>query len=577
MFEKSYDISNRLKEHVRPNPWDFIALIIIIALIISFAWGALQMAQPYRLGEHIPISLLPENLPNYALRTVLRMILALSLSLIFTFTVGTLAAKNKRAETIIIPAIDVLQAIPVLSFLSITVVGFITLFPGSLLGPECASIFAIFTAQAWNMTFGFYQSLKTIPHDLQEVASMCHLSSWQKFWKIEVPFAMPSLLWNMMMSMSASWFFVVASEAISVANQNIQLPGIGSYIAVAIEQTDFQAVCFAIISMFIVILIYDQLFFRPFMYWSERFQEDTEIGDKGAKSWIVAILQKTYFLTYWSYFFSIITNSILNLSIFNKKLSFNSKFHLPFKFSWLWNITVSILVLGCLYVLTVFIITTLSINEVLEVTKLGLYTATRVIILIVLSSLLWVPIGVWIGKRAHIAHTLQPIIQFLASFPANLLFPFVVLSIVRYNLNVDIWTTPLMILGSQWYILFNVIAGTLSIPKELHYATNNLGLSGLSWWTKFILPGIFPFYITGAITAAGGAWNASIVAELVNWGDTTLIASGLGAYIAEYTTQGDFQRIALGTTVMCLYVLVLNKICWQPLYHMAEERMKPLE
>ncbi len=576
MFDKSYDTHSRFKEHIRPNPWDLIALIIIIAILVTFSWAALQMAQPYNIGQQIPISLLPTKLPGYALRTVLRMILALALSLLFTFTIGTLAAKSKRAENIIIPSIDVLQAIPVLSFLSITVVGFISLFPGSLLGPECASIFAIFTAQAWNMTFGFYQSLKTIPNDLIEVARMYHLSAWQKFWRIEVPHATPSLLWNMMMSMSASWFFVVASEAISVANQDIRLPGVGSYIKLAIDQQNFQAVCFAIICMLIVIILYDQLFFRPFLYWSEKFQEKKDGDEKGTKSWFIFIIQKTRLLIYSSYLFSIITTKLLNISILNKPLFPKTNFKFPIKSSWLWMLFTSSMVFGSLYILTMFIITSLPIDEVGKVCKLGLYTATRVFVLIIISSIIWVPVGVWIGKRPKLAYKLQPFIQFLASFPANLLFPLVVLGIVKYKLNVEIWTTPLMILGSQWYILFNVIAGTLEIPKELHYATDNLGLKGLSWWTKFMLPGIFPFYITGAITAAGGAWNASIVAELVSWGSTTLEASGLGAYIAKFTVVGDFQRIALGTSVMCAYVLLLNKICWQPLYKIAKDRMQPL-
>lgn len=577
MLQKRYDVNPRIKQHFKPNPWDFIALIIIIAILVAFSWAGLQMAKPYNLGEPIPISLLPDKLPGYALRTILRMLLALGCSLIFTFTIGALAAKNKKAETIIVPAIDILQAIPVLSFLSITVVGFISLFPGSLLGPECASIFAIFTAQAWNMTFGFYQSLKTVPQDFHEVAKMYHLSAWQKFWRIEVPFATPGLLWNMMMSMSASWFFVVASEAISVANQDIKLPGIGSYIALAIAQMDFMAVCYAIIMMFIVIIIYDQLFFRPFLYWAERFSNNDSPNEKTHNpSWIVYIIQKTKVLIHWSLLFSKISDKLLNITWFNKKLSTNRKINFPIKGEWFFWLLLSTILLGSLYVLGIFIMNSISIYEVMHVTKLGWYTAVRVIFLIILSSLFWVPIGVYIGRRAKLASTLQPIIQFLASFPANLLFPLVVLTILRYQLNVEIWTTPLMILGSQWYILFNVIAGTLAIPKDLHHATENLGLKGISWWTKFILPGIFPFYITGAITAAGGAWNASIVAELVYWGDTTLKATGLGAYIAEYTAIGDFQRIALGTSIMCIYVLVLNKICWQPLYRIAEQRMQPL-
>lgn len=577
MLQKSYRVNSGTKQQLRPNPWDFIALVIIFAILVVLSWAGLQMVAPYKVGEYLPISLSPANLFNYSVRTVLRMILALGISIIFTFAVGAWAAKSKRAEAIIIPMIDVLQAIPVLSFLSITVVGFISLFPGSLLGPECASIFAIFTAQAWNMTLGFYQSLKTVPSDLLEVGRMYHLSAWQKFWKIEVPYAMPSLLWNMMMSMSASWFFVVASEAISIANNDIHLPGVGSYIDLAIQQANVEAVCYAVLAMLVVIIIYDQLFFRPLLYWSERFQENMEIDDEvKTKSWFINIIQKTKLLLHWSYYVGLVAEKVLNFSWFNrpnKIITTVSRLNL----SWLYFLLVfaSLAISG--YVLVEFIIKVLSLHEVFYVSKLGLFTAIRVFVLIILSSVVWVPTGIYIGKRVALAHKLQPIVQFLASFPANIVFPFVVISIVRYQLNVEIWTTPLMILGSQWYILFNVIAGTLAIPKELHYATENIGLRGLSWWTKFMLPGILPYYITGAITAAGGAWNASIVAELVAWGDVSLQATGLGAYIAEYTRLGDFHRIALGTLIMCLYVLILNKLLWQPLYKLVESRVSPLE
>src|SRR5579862_4377499 len=255
-----------------PNYWDMVALLLVLGVIAVLAWVAKQMAVPYELGQAIPISLDPHHLPGYALRTVLRMLVALFFSLLFTFTFATWAAKSKRAERIIIPLIDILQSVPILGFLSISVVGFIRLFPGSLLGPECAAIFAIFTSQAWNMALGFYQTVRSVPTELNEAANMFHLSAWQRFWRIDVPFSMPGLLWNMMMSMSAGWFFVVASEAVSVANQQIMLPGVGSYIAVAINAMDLHAIGYAILTMFVVILIYDQLLFRPLVAWADKFK-----------------------------------------------------------------------------------------------------------------------------------------------------------------------------------------------------------------------------------------------------------------------------------------------------------------
>lgn len=557
------------------NRWDLLLLILIFAVLFFFGWAGSQMASPYQLGEPIPISLAPENLPFYALRTVLRMFIALFFSIIFTFTVGLLAAKNRRAEQVIIPAIDILQSIPVLSFLSITVTGFIRLFPDSLLGPECASIFAIFCAQVWNMTFGFYQSLKTIPHDLKEVSSMFRLSAWQRFWKLEVPFSMSSLLWNMMISMSASWFFVVLSEAISVAHQNIRLPGVGSYIALAIQQRDLHAVGYAILTMVIVIFLYDQIFFRPLIAWSEKFKVELSHDDVEYQSWLVDWVRGSRLMKQFTEIIGVFTDYFVNARWFRINESKAVK-EVDLKKQRRWDRFWGALVLLCVLCgggfLLRFILANLNANEIVHVFLLGAATGTRVISLIILSSLIWIPVGVWVGLRPRIAQKIQPIIQFVAAFPANLFYPLFVIAIVAFHLNVEIWVTPLMILGTQWYILFNVIAGASTIPRELYLAADNFGLKGWLWWKRLALPGIFPFYITGAITAAGGAWNASIVAEWVSWGNTTLKATGLGAYIQASTTTGDFPQIALGTAMMCLYVLAFNHLIWRPLYRLAEER-----
>ncbi|CEG55656.1 ABC transporter permease [Legionella fallonii] len=557
------------------NRWDLLLLIIVFSVIFFLGWAGSQMATPYQLGEQIPISLAPSNLPFYALRTVLRLFIALIFSIIFTFIIGALAAKNRRAEQIIIPAIDILQSIPVLSFLSITVTGFIHLFPNSLLGPECACIFAIFCAQVWNMTFGFYQSLKTLPHNLKEVASIFRLSAWQCFWKVEVPFSMSGLLWNMMISMSASWFFVVLSEAISVAHQNIRLPGVGSYIALAIQQKNLHAVGYAILTMVIVIFLYDQILFRPLIAWSEKFKVEQSPDETEYQSWLIDLIRGSRLMKRFTKTIGVFTDAFVNarwLRISEPKAVKEIDFIKQKRMDRFWGAIILILMIcGCWFLLR-FILAELKASDILHVFLLGAATGTRVIVLIIISSLIWIPVGVWIGLRPRIAQKIQPVIQFVAAFPANLFYPLFVIAIVEFNLSVEIWVTPLMILGTQWYILFNVIAGASTIPRELYLAADNFGLKGWIWWKRLALPGIFPFYITGAITAAGGAWNASIVAEWVSWGNVTLRATGLGEYIQASTASGNFPQIALGTAMMCIYVLAFNHLIWRPLYRLAEER-----
>ena len=557
------------------NRWDVLLLIIVVSVLFFLGWASAQMITPYQLGDQIPIALAPANLPFYALRTVLRLFIALLFSLLATFIIGTLAAKSRRGEQIIIPAIDIMQSIPVLSFLSITVTGFIHLFHNSLLGPDCAAIFAIFCAQAWNMIFGFYQSLKTLPHDLIEASSMMRLSAWQRFWKVEVPFSMSGLLWNMMISMSASWFFVVLSEAISVSNQNIRLPGIGSYIALAINQKNLQALGYAICTMMVVIFLYDQILFRPLIAWSEKFKMEKSLDDSEYQSWLIDLIRRSRLMKKCTVLLGVFTNAFINTSWFRIKKQLVLKevdFVKQKRQDRIWGSILLLFLITSTWLLLKFILADLKLAEIFHVFLLGAATGTRVLLLILLSSLIWIPLGVWIGLRPKIAQRIQPIIQFVAAFPANLFYPLFVIAIVKFQLSVEIWVTPLMILGTQWYILFNVIAGASNIPRDLYLAADNFGLKGWLWWKRLALPGIFPFYITGAITAAGGAWNASIVAESVSWGNTTLKATGLGEYIQASTIAGNFPQIALGTAMMCLYVLAFNRFIWRPLYRLAEER-----
>jgi len=561
-----------------PNRWDIVVLPAMLGLIFWLGWGLHAMKAPFALGETLPISLDPANLPGYALRTSLRMGTALLLSFVFTFVYATLAARSRRAEQILIPVLDVLQSVPILGFLSITVMGFIHLFPGSMAGPEAAAIFAIFTSQAWNMTFSLYHSLRMVPKDLYQAADVFQLSAWQRYWKLEVPFALPNLLWNTMMSVSGGWFFVVASEAISVAGQNIMLPGIGSYIALAIHEQNLTAIGYAIVTMLIVVLAGDQLVFRPLVAWADRFKYEQTAANVAPSSWVLMLLRRTQLLRA----LVILPTYLWEWSVWLfRRVPAKPFFRLRWKITRrdarlldrLWNVLLIIATTVSIVLLARFVLREADYAEIGHVFLLGLITAARVLVLLVLATLVWVPIGVWVGLRPALAQRLQPLALFLSAFPANLLFPLVVWWIATGQHNPEIWLSPLMILGTQWYILFNVIAGASAIPADLREAAANLGLKGWALWRRLILPAIFPAYLTGGITASGGAWNASVVAEIASWGTTTLTATGLGAYIAEQTASGDHPRVALGIAVMSLYVVALNRLVWNRLYRLAERKL----
>ncbi|MFI4987755.1 MAG: ABC transporter permease [Alphaproteobacteria bacterium] len=558
-----------------PNRFDLLAIPLVFSVIFALAIGLRQMAAPVEVLQSTVITLDPWNLPEYALRTVLRMLTALAASLVFTLVYGTLAAKSRRLGIVLIPILDVLQSVPVLGYLSFTVTFFLALFPRSVAGAECAAIFAIFTSQAWNMTFSFYQSLRTVPHDLDEAARAFHFTVWQRFWRLDVPFAMPGLVWNMMMSMSGGWFFVVASEAITVGDNHITLPGVGAYVAIAIEQKSLAAVGWAILAMTVVILLYDQLMFRPLVAWADKFRLDTVGSQSAPESWLLNVMQRTRFSRSAT---APIGRALALLLRLPAPLPLMGKFRLWRPPERLIDVAFyAILLAGAVYAASAtvdYVAATLSFSDLWTALRLGLYTLIRVAVLIVLATAVWVPLGVIIGLRPRLAEKVQPLAQFLAAFPANLLFPVAVVILVHYALNPNIWLAPLMILGTQWYILFNVIAGASTFPTDFIEAAANFQVRNLLWWRKVMLPGIFPFYVTGAITASGGAWNASIVSEAVSWGDTKLSAEGLGAYIAQMTNAGDYPRIVLGIAVMSVFVILCNRLIWRPLYGYAERRLR---
>jgi len=555
--------------------WDALAVLITFAVLIFISEASRHLMQPLAELQTAPVSLAPSNLPEYAARTTLRMLVALVLSLIFTFTYATLAAKSRRAEVVLVPLLDILQSVPILGFISVTVVFFMSLAPGRVLGAEFAAVFAIFTSQAWNMAFSFYQSLRTVPVELTEASRVFRLSRWMQFWRVEVPFGMPQLIWNMMMSMSGSWFFVVAAEAISVGDTTVTLPGVGSYIALAISQENLGAVTWAIVTMLAVILLYDQLLFRPLVAWADRFRVEQQAGVMPPQSWVLDVLRRSRVVAVMTRPFAALWRRTFQWSLAGRATAKPAPVRK--RGPWadrLWNGFVLVLTVALLWQVGHFIFSNIAWHDAGTALVLGFFTLSRVVILIALATLIWVPIGVVVGTRPRLAQFVQPIAQFLAAFPANVLFPVAVSAIVYFSLDPNIWLSPLMILGTQWYILFNVVAGASAIPSEMRDVGTNLQVRGWLWWKKIALPAVFPYYVTGAITASGGSWNASIVAEVASWGSTKLQASGLGAYIAQATDAGDYPRIVLGIGVMSLYVVLINRLFWRPLYWYAERKFR---
>jgi NitT/TauT family transport system permease protein len=561
----------------RPNIWDLVALILVVGTMVLLVYGGEETTLPLSALDVAPVSLDPANLPHYALRTTMRMLLAIICSTVFTFVYSAIAAKSRRAEMVLIPLLDILQSVPILGFLTFTVVFFLNLFPGKVLGAELACVFAIFTSQAWNMTFSMYQSIRGVPKDLEEATQSFQLSGWQRFWRLEVPYAMPGLIWNAMMSMSGGWFFVVASEAITVGNTVVTLPGVGSYVALAIEKRDLAAIGYAILTMFLVIVAYDQLLFRPIVAWADKFRFEQTASGNAPTSWMLDLFRRTRALRALTYPFAVLNRAFSNMHIaLPASMQFYSRKEGPPSrvIDVLWYLLIAVGTGYAALKAYQYLSANLAPSDVYVAVGDGFVTLIRVVVLIALASLVWVPIGVWIGLRPRLAERVQPLAQFFAAFPANLAFPVVVVAIVHYGLNPNIWLSPLMILGTQWYILFNVIAGASAFPTDLKEAASDFHLKGWRWWVKVILPGIFPYYITGAVTASGGSWNASIVAEVASWGDTHLTAKGLGAYIAAATEAGDFPRVVLGIATMCVLVTLFNRLLWRPLYAFGERRLR---
>jgi NitT/TauT family transport system permease protein len=551
-----------------------VGLGILTLLYVAARVGA-QSLVSFHPPETVPsISLDPWNLPNYAARSTLRMFVALFCSTIFTFVYGYAAARSRRAEKVLVPLLDILQSVPVLGFLSVTVTGFIALFRGRLLGLEAASIFAIFTAQAWNMTFSFYQSLRSVPVELDEMATLYRLSRWERFTRLELPAATLGLVWNAMMSFGGGWFFLAASEAISVLNRQYTLPGLGSYVAAAIEARDLHALGWAIVTMIVVILTIDQLFWKLLVTVADRYKLELSAGEE-RRFWLVDLWHSASLPRYVARVTRPVFRAIDRAFRRMTPAPEQTVAAKPSKVADAVYFTVlALFTAGLVVAAARFVFSEVGGGEVVHAARLGILTCARVLALIVASTIVWTPIGVAIGFSPRLARISQPIVQIMASFPANFLFPFATLGFIRFGISLNWGSMLLMALGSQWYLLFNVIGGAQAMPNDLREMAASIGLKRGRAWVKLIGPGIFGSWVTGAITASGGAWNASIVSEIVSWGDTTLTASGLGSYISQATGKGDWPRIVLGVGLMSVFVVGFNRLLWRRLYDLAESKYR---
>ncbi len=566
--------SGRISIRRRVSPIDLLIGLAVIAFFYVIA----------RLSESLSVNITPgtstalptgiSHIPYYAACSLLRMFIALGLSTLFTFVYATAAARLRRAEMILIPTLDILQSVPILGFLTFTTVFFFHLF-GSVVGLEAACIFAVFTSQAWNMTFSFYHSLITQPTDLDQAARMYRLTKWQRFWKLDVPSSMIGLVWNAMMSMGGGWFFLTAAEAITVSGHEYVLRGMGSYIGVAIAEGSLTKVGIAVAVMVVLVVGVNFVFFRPLVAWAEKFRmEESDAVDK-PKSIVLNLLRRSHMSQ--------------NLAVVTRPVGrFLDRITRPFGLAEhplqldrrrqqtgdvvFWVIIASLILVGAGVGLA-YIHRVVGFGVFPDAIGLGAITFVRVAVVVAISTIIWVPVGVTIGLNPRLTRFAQPVVQILASFPSNLLFPFFVIAFIAIHLSLDVGAIVLMAIGAQWYILFNAIAGAIGIPNDLREMSTSFGLSRRQRWRTLILPAIFPAYVTGGITAAGGAWNAAIVAEVVIWGSHHLTARGLGAYITHASASAapnHFGKVLVGVIVMSLFVVLVNRLFWRRLYRMAE-------
>ncbi|HBI24698.1 MAG TPA: ABC transporter permease [Nitrospiraceae bacterium] len=535
--------------------------ILYLIVFIASGWSG-------DIGS-IEIDLSPSNLPYYALNSIFRIIVAYILSLIFAIWYGYTANKSRLNEQIMIPLLDILQSIPVLSFLPGVTLFMIALFPGSRIGLEISSIILIFTGQVWNIAFSYYNSINTLPKELGEVANIYRLSRFQRFARLELPFSAIGLVWNSMMSVAGGWFFLMACEMFILKDKDFRLPGLGSYIHTAADKGDISHVFYGLGTMVIIIIVLDIFMWRPLVAWTQKFRFDITAGEEERESLVLDLIRRS----------TVLEKIFNNLTRLSEKM--DRLLEIEWKgSSWLRHLFKTIvqifiiIILIWLLVKAAFFLSGLKIDALPSILKSTGFSLLRTTAAIILAAIWTIPLGVLIGMNIRAARILQPLIQIVASIPATALFPVIILILIRIGGGLDIGSIFLMLLGTQWYILFNVIAGASSIPQELREASKVYGLHGIRKWRVLILPGIFPYLITGFITATGGAWNATIVSEYVTFAGMTLTTPGLGSSISIATASGNFRMLLANTVAMAIAVVAINRLLWKRLFIMAQEKYR---
>lgn len=537
-----------------------------------------------RLAFHAPaeihgpeISLSPLALPWYALLSVGRMAAAYFLSMLFSLFYGYAAARNRSARMVLMPLLDILQSVPILSFLPVVLLSLTAILPESF-AAELAAIVLIFTSQAWNITFSFYQSMTTIPMELREAAAIFRLDAWARFKTLELPFAAIGLLWNSMMSWSGGWFFLMAAEIFRVGTRDFRLPGLGSYLQAAANAGNLRAVLAGLITLVLVIVTLDQFVWRPLTAWTDKFKVEMLEAERPPTSWFAHALSRSWLVEQfgkriWNPFSEWIDRKLrrpLSGHIAPPEVSTDEP--RSFLVIGVWVVFTLLVLYGAYRAVEVLLTLHGGVWGQLGVGLVA--TCARVAVALIITLLWTIPVGVVIGTNRRAANILQPIVQVIAAIPATALFPIVLLALLHLPGGLNIAAVVLMLMGTQWYLLFNVIAGASAIPQDLRLTTELLQLSRVDRWRTLILPALFPFIVTGSITAGGGAWNASIVAEHVEFGGRTLSTTGVGAIIAQATGAGDYALLLAGTLALVLAVVLINRLFWQKLYRIAEERYR---